>query len=128
MKTAARFLATSTFLCMASAAAVFAQPQETPTPGMPPACQEMMNARQEFMKKRADMDKDLQDKQRAMNAASGQKKIDAMAALLNDLVAQHLEAHDYMQRMRDHMMKGGCPGMMGGMRHGMAPGAMPQNQ
>jgi hypothetical protein len=106
----------------AAAALCSAQPVQSPAPA---ACQQLMQEHQQFMQKIQERDEDLQNNLQQMNAATGQKKIDAMAALLNDLVSQRLQMHLHMQTMRDQMAAGGCRGMMGGMRPGMGGGMMP---
>ncbi len=60
------------------------------------------------------MDATLQQKLAAMNAASGETKVDAMAAVINELVSQRA-------RMQNMMMAGGGQGMGGmqGMHGGM---------
>ena len=56
----------------------------------------------------------LQELQDAMHAATGDAKVDAMAALLDELLAQHRAMHERM--MEGH--QAGMPGMEhGAMRH-----------
>ena len=62
----------------------------------------------------------LESKTAAMNAAQGSEKVDAIAAVVNELVAQHRAMHG------DQGCPGGCP-MMGEMREkmgGMTGGTM----
>lgn len=47
------------------------------------------------------MDARLNEKVAAMNAASGDQKISAMEAVINELVAQRKEMHDKMTAMRN---------------------------
>lgn len=65
------------------------------------------------------MDARLDEKVAAMNAASGDQKVAAMAAVINELVAQRKEMRDKMAHMHHHKMermrhegygkpKGGC--------------------
>ena len=67
-----------------------------------------------------------------MNSATGQQKIDLMAATINALVAQRQEMQQHMMRMHEHgaALKGMCPGMMGGGMHHrqMGRGMMQNNQ
>lgn len=55
----------------------------------------------------------------AMNESSGDDKVDAMGALLNELVAQHRTMHEHMREAMMHRMMG--PGHREGME-GMPPG------
>ena len=62
----------------------------------------------------------LESKTAAMNAAQGSEKVDAIAAVVNELVVQHRAMHG------DQGCPGGCP-MMGEMREkmgGMTGGTM----
>jgi len=62
----------------------------------------------------------LESKTAAMNAAQGSEKVDAIAAVVNELVVQHRAMHG------DQGCPGGCP-MMGEMREkmgGMTDGTM----
>ena len=63
---------------------------------------------------------------RAMNAATGKRKVDAMAAVITELVDQRRMMREHMRGM---MMPHPHPGMMGpGMRrHGSAPSTPPPN-
>jgi hypothetical protein len=107
---------------------------------MDPKTAEECKAREEKMA--ADMkamDERLNAKVTAMNAAKGQQKSDAMAAVINELVSQRKEMREKMRdlhhdklcgmmgsgMMGSGMMGGGrmCGGMMGGMgREGMEKG------
>jgi Spy/CpxP family protein refolding chaperone len=58
----------------------------------------------------AQLDRDVA----AMNKATGQAKVDAMAAVLNDMVQQH-------RQMGQNMMMGGGMGQAGAMRMGDCP-------
>jgi hypothetical protein len=80
---------------------------------MPAKCKAMMQKRQQMMQKCQKMDAKLDTLAAAMNTATGQKKIEAMAVLLNELVQQRKAMHQMMQ------MKG----MMSGMMRGMSKGA-----
>ncbi len=80
---------------------------------MPARCKAMMEKRQQMMQARKDMmarckamDARLDELVATMNTATGQQKIDAMAALLNELVQQRKAMHE--MKMQQGMM----PGMM----------------
>jgi hypothetical protein len=60
---------------------------------------------------------------RAMNAASGNRKVDAMAAVINELVDQRRMMHEHMQGMMRHRQHPGT--MEPGMRRRGAGGAAP---
>ena len=44
----------------------------------------------------------------AMNAAKGQAKVDATAAVVNELAREHIAMHHHMQMMRGHMQDMQC--------------------
>ena len=76
-------------------------------------CQQMMQKEKEDVAA-------LESKTATMNAAQGTEKVDAIAAVVNELVAQHRAMHG------DQGCPGGCP-MMGEMREkmgGMTGGTM----
>ncbi len=57
----------------------------------------------------ADMKADnakLADLAKQMNAASGNAKLDATVAVVNELVRQHQAMADHMSKMSEHMMGG----------------------
>ena len=68
-------------------------------------CQQMMQKEKEDVAA-------LESKTAAMNAAQGAEKVDAIAAVVNELVVQHRAMHG------DQGCPGGCP-MMGEMREKM---------
>jgi hypothetical protein len=70
-------------------------------PGMAARCREMMTD----MKA---LDARLDEKLAAVNAAQGEAKVDAMAALLNELVSQRKTMHEKMAGMPP---MAGCPMM-----------------
>jgi hypothetical protein len=79
---------------------VHARPPHGPgMPGMAARCQEMMAD----MKS---MDARLDEKLAAVNAAQGEAKVDAMAALLTELVSQRKAMHEKMVGMPP---RAGCP-------------------
>ena len=92
--------------------------------GMPDKCKAMMEKKQQMMQKCKMMDARLDELVAAMNTATGQQKIDAMAALLNELVQQRKSMHEMMMNMQGGMMHGK---MQGGMMQGeMSQGKKPK--
>jgi hypothetical protein len=79
-------------------------------------CQEMMAAHQAMKTEMASMDARLDSLVAAMNAAAGDAKAEATAAVVNELVAQR-------KVMRDRMMAMGPRMMRHSMHHG-GPGGM----
>ncbi len=114
---------------------LFAQQNPTQAPGKPsqaPAqseqkqagtnpqkmghCYGMMSEHAQEMKQ---MDARLQEKVAAMDAAKGDQKIEAMAAVIKELVAQRHEMHERMMKMREkgmgpHHHRKGMEGMKTG--------------
>ena len=84
----------------------------------PCPCQERMARHKEMQEKHVAMAARLDELVAAMNEAEGQAKADAVAAVVNELVAQHKMMHG---RMMDHspMMHNG---MACGHGHGMMQG------
>lgn len=68
-------------------------------------CRQMMEKREAMRQEMAAMDAKLQELTKRMNAASGQQKVDATAAVVNQLVAQHQAMHRHMEAMGPEMMK-----------------------
>lgn len=66
--------------------------------GMTAKCKEMMAKHKQRMSMMKEMNKTLQEKVAVMNAAMGEKKIAAMAAVINELVNQR-------EKMMGHMME-----------------------
>jgi uncharacterized coiled-coil DUF342 family protein len=50
-----------------------------------------------------EMDTRLDAKVAAMDAAKGEKKVDAMAAVIKEMVSQRKEMRDHMMKMREQM-------------------------
>ena len=84
--------------------------------GMPPACQEMMGMRQSMRAEQASTDAKLNDLVAKMNAASGEKKVDAIAAVVSEMVAQRQARHEKMATMQSKMeaAMANCPMMQKG--------------
>ena len=92
--------------------------------GMMEECKAMMAKHDEMMAKMKEMDQKLERLVADMNAARGAKKVDAVAAVVGELVAQRQAMHPMMQgmhaEMMDHMMRHMQEGMMQGMKHSMS--------
>ncbi len=78
----------------------------------------MMAHHKEMMAKMEAADARLDELVKTMNAATGSKKTDAMAAVINELVAQRKQMRKDMMAMQPEMMKH----MMAHMEAGMAKG------
>jgi Spy/CpxP family protein refolding chaperone len=78
----------------------------------------MMAHHKEMMAKMDAMDARIDDLVKSMNAAKGSKKPDAVAAVINELVAQRKQMREQMMAMQPEMMKH----MMAHMRMGMMKG------
>ncbi len=114
-------------------AGVFAQQNQPQTPGKQPQasaqtdqkgqagpgkmgqCCGMMSEHAQEMKQ---MDARLQEKVAAMDAAKGDQKIEAMAAVIKELVAQRQEMHERLMKMGGKGMGSGPHHKMGGMKTG----------
>jgi len=83
-------------LCMAADVAS-AQGPGMGGPKMDPARQKI---HQEMMKQRAADDAKLEELVAAMNAARGSEKVDAIAAVVNELVSQHRSMRAHRAQMR----------------------------
>lgn len=109
--------------CMLLAAsAAFAQHPAAGAEQMPSMdCQAMM---QEMHASSKAMDDRLQMMIDDMNKARGAAKVDRMAAVINELVAQRKQMREHMMtmmpRMMGHMSEHMKSGMMSGMAHSMA--------
>jgi hypothetical protein len=84
--------------------------------GMPPACQEMMTMRQSMRAEQASADAKLNELVAKMNAASGETKVDAIAAVVSEMVAQRQVRHEKMAEMQGKMeaAMANCPMMRKG--------------
>jgi hypothetical protein len=84
----------------------------------------MMAHHKEMMAKMEAMDARLDGLVKTMNAATGSKKTNAVAAVINELVAQRKQMRDDMMAMQPEMMKHMMAhmgmGMMKGMEDSMA--------
>jgi hypothetical protein len=99
-----------------------------PAGDMPQRCKDMMAQHEEMAAEMKQADERLRDLVTRMNAASGEAKIDAVAATVTELVTQRTAMHErmmrqqeqMMQHMGQHMQDGAssmqqCPMMRGGM-------------
>jgi hypothetical protein len=95
-----------------SAMSVVATPQQDGTPQAQSGMQSMMKMHEQMMAEmkanRAKLDALTKD----MNNASGAAKVDAIAAVVTELVRQQNAMHERMGQMHEQMMSG--RGMMGG--------------
>lgn len=83
-------------------------------------CKEMMAKHDQYKAEWQAMDERMKAKIDSMNAAKGDKKMEAMAAVINEMA-------DQRSRMREMFMAShgkGCPGMAGGSHGGMMGGRM----
>jgi hypothetical protein len=81
-------------------------------------CKEMMAKHDQYKAEWKAMDEDLNAKIASMNAAKGDKRLEAMAAVINELA-------DQRSKMREMFMAThgkGCPGIAGGGHGGMMGG------
>src|ERR1017187_833535 len=98
--------------------------QKMEMPGKPGMMDEKMTEEsmiahhKEMMAKMEAMDARLDELVKKMNAATGRKKPDAVAAVINELVAQRKQMREQMMAMQPEMMKH----MMAHMRMGMMKG------
>lgn len=68
-------------------------------------CQEMGKKHEAMQQKMAERDARLQERVEAMNAATGEEKVDAIAAVINELIEQRQAMHDMMMKMGPDMMR-----------------------
>ena len=87
-------------------------------------CNAMMAKRHAMVDQMKAMDTKLDSFVNSMNEAKGSKKVDATAAVVNELVAQRKTMRDAMESMQpmmmQHMMKHMQMGMMKGMKEAMS--------
>ncbi len=100
---------------------LFAQQQGQAAPGpMPADCQAMMQKMQSMHAGMRAMDDRLAALVSDMNKAKGSAKVDRIAAVVNELVAQRKQMRDEMEtmmpQMMSHMMQHMQSGMAGGMQ------------
>jgi hypothetical protein len=85
-----------------------------------PMAGDHMKEHEEMMSRMKEMDARLEAKVAAMDAAKGDQKVEAMAAVIKEMVSQRKEMQEHMMKMHDmkkgHMMehmKGGMEGEAG---------------
>jgi len=98
-------LSTQSVAAPQTQAAAPQRPSQQPSSQM----QDMMKMHEQFMAEMKAENAKLAELAQQMNAARGDAKIDATAAVVNELVRQHIAMTDRMGRM-SHMMGG--PGTM----------------
>ena len=93
-------------------------------------CKAMMAKHEGMKAEMASLDTKLDSLLAAMNAAKGNKKVDATAAVINELATQRKAMRDHMMamgpQMMQHMMQHGRMGMMEGMMKSMSACPMMQ--
>jgi uncharacterized protein HemX len=83
-------------------------------------CKAMMEKHKEMEARMAAMDQKLEDLVKKMNDTKGNEKVEAMAAVITELVDQHTKMHQMMpaqhemmmKHMGEHMQMGGPGSMM----------------
>jgi hypothetical protein len=139
----------SLFLCMMliAGSVSFVPPASGQVPDRPKVspqqmqekCQEMMARHQEMQQEMAAMDARLEQLVQQMNAATGEARIDAMAAVINELFEQRQMMHEMMMEMgpgmmgqmmmhMDPEMMEMCPMMQNRHPHGVPPGQLRQGR
>ncbi len=110
MKLGTKYLAVSMIAFLQAAAGPAAAQDQKPV------CRQFMEQKQQQMKQMQQWDQELKDKVQEMNSATGQDKVDKMAAIITEMVRQREEMHKNMLQMREQAaaLKGSCPGMMKG--------------
>jgi hypothetical protein len=82
------------------------QAAQGPTQPQQPAKQDMMKMHEQMMAEMKAGDAKLDALVKDMNAATGQVKVTAIAAVVNELVQQHKAMHGHMGQMHQQMMGG----------------------
>jgi hypothetical protein len=86
---------------------------------MPMDCKGRMQGQDAMQTKMKAMDEQLDKLVADMNTARGSKKVDKMAAVIDELVAQRKQMRDQMQTMMPMMMQHMMQHMQSGMMKGM---------
>jgi hypothetical protein len=113
MKRVMMFLVSLAFLMMPNVS--FAQQEKTPAPAVQEQAQKaapnpgMMGHQQnmldEYENMMKEMDAKLDAKVAAMDAAKGDKKVEAMADIIKEMVLQRKETREHMANMRKRLME-----------------------
>ena len=82
------------------------QPQSTGAASAAPNMQDMMKMHEQMMADMKAGDAKLDALIKDMNSATGESKVNAIAAVVNELVRQHKSMHGRMGQMHEHMMGG----------------------
>jgi outer membrane murein-binding lipoprotein Lpp len=106
-------------LALAALAVAGQQPAPSPMMGEKKMDESMMAHHKEMMAKMEAMDSKLDDLVKKMNAAKGNSKVDATAAVVNELIAQRKQMREHMMAMQPEMMKHMMEHMQTGMMKGM---------
>jgi hypothetical protein len=67
-------------------------------------CKQAMAQHEQMMSRMKAADAALDELVSRMNAASGDEKVEAMAAVVNEIVTQRRAMHSHMMQMHEHMM------------------------
>jgi hypothetical protein len=79
---------------------------QSPRDQSPPNMQDMMKMHEQMMAEMKVADTKLDALVKEMNAASGEAKVNAVAAVVTELVRQHRSMHERMGQMHEQMMGG----------------------
>ena len=107
-------------LALAALAVAAQQPTQPPMMGEKKMDESMMAHHKEMMATMETMDARLDELVKKMNAATRSRKADAVAAVVNELVAQRKQMREHMMTMQPAMMKHMMEHMQTGMMKGMA--------
>jgi len=100
--------------------ALFAQMPADQKPAMMHDCAAIMQQHEAMQKHMAEMDAKLQSLVDEMNKAKGSARVDRMAAVITELVAQRAMMQKRMMGMHPKMMEHMMAHMQSGMMKGMA--------
>ncbi|MEO8034016.1 MAG: hypothetical protein ABI837_06245 [Acidobacteriota bacterium] len=107
-------------LCAPAAFAQMPQGHEGHMAGMMPDCAAMMQQKDAMEKHATEMDAKLQGLVDDMNKAKGSAKVDKMAVVVNELIAQRTMMRKQMMEMQPKMMEHMMEHMHGAMMKGMS--------
>jgi hypothetical protein len=91
---------------------------------MGPSGQQMMSQYQNMMSQIQQMDSELQAKVAAMNSATGDQRIPAIVAVINEMARQRHDLFSRMQMMNSGMMTYGASHMQSGGQQAMTNHSM----
>jgi hypothetical protein len=98
---------TRSFNLVTDVAAQVPPAQGSQPPGQSPSnMPDMMKMHEQMMAEMKAADSKLDALVKDMNAAKGEAKVDALAAVVTELVRQHKSMHDRMGQMHEQMMGG----------------------